>query len=336
MRIGIANGSASGEKTLRQIITGTHRHVVAWVAHSGADTISRCAEDTPDAILLDLVMPGMNAAETTRRIMRTTPCAIIIVSESIRNNPARIFEAMGAGAVDAIDAPEVDPAINRTGADALVRKLDIIGKLVRPAEVGSSLKKSGPQKPAGLPLVVIGASAGGPAALAAVLRPLPKDFSPAVIMIQHVNPRFTGGLVEWLGQQSPLPVHVADEGTRPQPGVVLLAAREEHLILTSANRLGYTSAPAECSYRPSIDVFLTSVSRHWKGPVVAVLLTGMGRDGAEGLRILRKSGQHTIAQDRQSSAVFGMPKAAADLDAATEILGLDKIGPRLANMFPAA
>jgi two-component system response regulator WspF len=112
-----------------------------------------------------------------------------------------------------------------------------------------------------------------------------------------------------------------------------VAAREEHLILTSPNRLGYTRAPAETSYRPSVDVFFKSVDHFWQGEVVAVLLTGMGRDGAEGLRLLRGSGYHTIAQDRFSSAVYGMPKAAADLGAATEILALDKIGPRLANIF---
>ena len=99
-------------------------------------------------------------------------------------------------------------------------------------------------------------------------------------------------------------------------------------------RAGFNIVISSRSYRPSVDVFLKSVDHFWKGEVIAVLLTGMGRDGAEGLRILRESGHRTIAQDKQTSAVFGMPKAAADLKAAGEILALDKIGPRLANMFP--
>jgi chemotaxis response regulator CheB len=139
-------------------------------------------------------------------------------------------------------------------------------------------------------------------------------------------------LADWLGQQTPLHVRVTQEGDWPQPGTVLLAGTEHHLVFASPTRLSYTRHPLECSYRPSVDTFFKSVSRHWRGRVIGVLLTGMGRDGAEGLKELRDQGHHTIAQDKFSSAVYGMPKAAAELDAATEILALDKIGPRLTNM----
>ncbi len=165
-------------------------------------------------------------------------------------------------------------------------------------------------------LVVLGASAGGPAALASVLSSLPRDFNAAVVIVQHVDPQFSAGLASWLNHHSALPVRLAEEGDRPQIGEVLVAAREEHLVFTSSTRLGYTRVPVELSYRPSVDVFLKSVDHFWKGDVAAVLLTGMGRDGAEGLHVLRASGHHTIAQDRATSAVFGMPKAAADLKAA--------------------
>jgi chemotaxis response regulator CheB len=140
-------------------------------------------------------------------------------------------------------------------------------------------------------------------------------------------------MADWLNQVSPLPVRVIDEGDQPVPGSVLLASTRDHLLLKSADRLGYAPDPADLVYRPSVDVFFHSVSREWRGDVVGVLLTGMGRDGAVGLKTLRDKGWHTIAQDRASSAVYGMPKAAADLDAAVEILALDRIAGRLTGIF---
>ena len=149
-----------------------------------------------------------------------------------------------------------------------------------------------------------------------------------MIVVQHVDTQFAEGLANWLDRQSPLPVRVAREGDRPQAGTVLLAGQDHHLAFASPTRLVYTRQPADCSCRPSIDLFFKSAARFWPGEVIGVLLTGMGRDGAEGLRALRARGHHTIAQDRLSSAVYGMPAAAAELGAAAEILALDKIGPQ--------
>lgn len=182
-------------------------------------------------------------------------------------------------------------------------------------------------------LLVIGASAGGPAALVKVLSALPADFPAAVVVIQHVDEEFAIGMAEWLSQQSPLPVRVALEGDRPEPGKVLLAATQDHLALNNAGVLGYTPNPKDYVYRPSVDVFFQSVCRFWRGEAVGVLLTGMGRDGAIGLKALRDTGWHTIAQDQATSAVYGMPKAAATLNAAVDILALEQIGPTLAKLF---
>lgn len=182
-------------------------------------------------------------------------------------------------------------------------------------------------------LVAIGASAGGPAALAAVLRSLPKDFPAAVVIVQHVDARFAQGMAEWLSQHSSLPVRVVSEGDRVTAGTILLAGTDDHLTLTGVDRLGYTSEPRRCSYRPSIDVFFQSVSQHWLGDAIGVLLTGMGKDGAVGLKVLRNKGHHTIAQDQASSAVYGMPKAAATLDAAMDILPIERIAARLVDLL---
>jgi chemotaxis response regulator CheB len=182
-------------------------------------------------------------------------------------------------------------------------------------------------------LVAIGASAGGPAALAIVLKALPRDFSAAIVIIQHVDSQFASGMADWLGQQSALPVRVAEEGDHPVAGSVLIACTQDHLKLHAAGRLVYTPDPVEYVYRPSVDVFFQSVSKQWRGGVIGVLLTGMGRDGALGLKALRDKGHHTIAQDEASSVVYGMPKEAAKLEAAVDILPVTGIAPRLIDLL---
>jgi chemotaxis response regulator CheB len=139
-------------------------------------------------------------------------------------------------------------------------------------------------------------------------------------------------MADWLHQHSLLPVMVAREGQCPAPGTVLLAGTDDHLTLKSRGRLGYTHEPDDCAYRPSVDVFFQSVGLQWPGKAVGVLLTGMGNDGAQGLKGLRSRGHHTIAQDEATSAVYGMPKAAAMLDAAIDILAMDRIASRLIEL----
>jgi len=178
-------------------------------------------------------------------------------------------------------------------------------------------------------LVAIGASAGGPAAVSAVLRGLPRDFPASIVIVQHVDREFVRGMSEWLSEQSGQSVSVAQEGETPEMGRVLVAGAAGHLALKSASRLGYTEEPRHSAYRPSVDVFFESVSRMWVGDVIGVLLTGMGKDGAVGLKALRDKGHYTIAQDEASSVVYGMPKAAAALNAAVDVLPLDRIADKL-------
>jgi chemotaxis response regulator CheB len=184
-------------------------------------------------------------------------------------------------------------------------------------------------------LLAIGASAGGPSAVAAVLRALPKKFPAAIVVIQHIDEQMAAGMALWLGHQSSLTVRVALEGDRVETGCVLLASTSDHLVLKTPDTVGYTREPREYVYRPSVDVFFQSVARLWRGPAVGVLLTGMGRDGAIGLKALRDQGRYTIAQDETTSAVYGMPKAAARLDAAVDILPLERIAGKLIDVFHA-
>ncbi len=336
MRIAIVNDMMLAVEALRRVVAGAREHQLAWIAHDGAEAVQLCARDTPDLVLMDLIMPKMDGVEATRRIMAKTPCAILVVTASVSGNCSKVFEAMGAGALDAVNTPALESAGAGLGASALVDKIETVRRLIGARASRTSVPPQRALRDAvgaqGC-LIGIGASAGGPAALAKVLANLPAEFPAALIIVQHVDAQFAQGLAEWLDGQSRLRVRLATAGDRPQMGAVLLAGREAHLVFASPMRLTYTPAPTDCPYRPSIDAFFKSADRFWQGDMIGVLLTGMGRDGAEGLLALRNHGHHTIAQDQQSSVVFGMPKAAADLHAASEILALDKIGRRLTNII---
>jgi chemotaxis response regulator CheB len=335
VRIGIVNDLPMAVEALRRSLAFSPEHRILWTAGDGAEAVALCAQQTPDLVLMDLIMPGMDGVEATRQIMARSPCAILVVTASVGANSWRVFEAMGNGALDAVDTPELGLGDGREAAASLLRKIDTIGKLIgeRPRR---SLPSREARKVTGDRLIAIGASSGGPGALAKLLGGLPADLNAAVVIVQHIDRQFSAGMADWLSRYSPLPVRLADEGEHPVPGVVLLAGTDDHLVFKSANRLGYTSDPADHVHRPSVDVFFDSVNRYWEGEVYGVLLTGMGRDGAVALKAMRDKGHYTVAQDEASSAVYGMPKAAAELQAAVEVLPLSGIAPRLSQLVAGA
>lgn len=332
MKIGIVNDSPAAVAALRRALAQDASLTLAWVAADGAEGVSRAARDTPDLILMDLLMPVMDGVEATRRIMAATPCPIVVVTTDVERNTRLVFDAMGHGAIDAVDTPTlVEPDAQRAAAP-LLRKIRTVASLVggqsrQPAAAPETPRRSTTQR-----LVAIGASAGGPAALATLLGALPAEFPAAIVVVQHVDEAFAAGMAAWLDEQCRLPVRLALDGEAPRPGTVLLAGTNDHLRLTCATQMVYTEQPKDCLYRPSIDVFFDSVATHWAGDATGVLLTGMGRDGAIGLKAMRERGFLTIAQDQASSAVYGMPKAAAALGAAREILPLERIGARLQSV----
>jgi two-component system, chemotaxis family, response regulator WspF len=333
MKIGIVNDMPLAVEALRRALAARHDYDVLWVAQDGAQAVDFCAAQRPDIVLMDLVMPNVDGIEATRRIMARAPCAILIVTVDVGANAWRVYEAMGAGALDAVDTPSLSGPDAHKSIATLIAKIDRIGALVkeRPtpgAAAGAAGSNAATTRDT--PLVAIGASAGGPAALATLLAGLPKDFPAATVIVQHVDAAFAAGMADWLNQQSALPVRIAVEGDRPQAGVVLLAATDDHLHLKLPGVLGYTRTPEETPYRPSVDVFFHSVVARWPARAFGVLLTGMGRDGAIGLKAMRTKGYHTIAQDEATSSVYGMPKAAAALDAAAAILPLPRIAAALA------
>ena len=324
----------AAESMRRAVLLGGHH--VAWIAVDGKQAVAMCARDTPDLVLMDLFMPKMDGAEATRRIMAASPCPILIVTVSVGANAWQVYEAMACGALDAVDTPTLGNGDLSTSAEPLLRKIENIGRrFYKKLPQRSTEKKAAPQpvRVATAGLVAIGSSAGGPAALSELLSRLPKDFSAAVVIIQHIDEQFVDGMADWLGKRSTLPVRVAKESEPLLGGEVLLARASGHLVMRADQRLSYAKAPLGSIYQPSIDVFFKSVCKHWQGSAAGVQLSGMGADGAEGLKAMRDKGFYTIAQDQETSAVYGMPKAAAALGAAVDILPVQDVAAKLVGFL---
>jgi chemotaxis response regulator CheB len=323
-------------ETLRRIVKQESGHEVIWVADNGKNAIEKCAHQVPDLILMDLVMPVMNGVESTRRIMKLSPCPILVVTATVATNSGLVFEAMGAGALDVVATPVVGRARGASGEE-LLKKIDRIGRITgtqdKPVRHRPVVKEGVKPKPGnkGLCLVAIGSSTGGPQALVTLLQALPADFPGCVVVVQHMDEQFSGGLAQWLDSQVKLSVRILREGDRPRPGTVLIPSTDDHVVMRPDKALGYSVEPRENFYHPSVDVFFTSLARYWRGGCIGVILTGMGRDGAEGLLALRQQGHLTIAQDRKSSIVYGMPKAAVELGAARATLPVENIGPAISK-----
>ncbi|MGE0450467.1 MAG: chemotaxis response regulator protein-glutamate methylesterase [Vicinamibacterales bacterium] len=340
MRVAIVNDVPLAVEALRRVVTSVSSYDVAWIATDGEQAVARCAEDVPDVILMDLMMPRMDGAEATRRIMQQSPCAILVVTATVGGHAGKVFEAMGFGALDAVDTPVLGPSGDPSGAGPLLAKIAMLGRLIAPGPARAASAVAQPLRSsvigAEVPLVAIGASTGGPAALARVLGGVPRGLSAAIAIVQHVDEQFAPGLASWLKNRTGHDVAAIAAGDRPQADRVLIASTNDHLVLTPDGTYRYTAEPADYPYRPSVDVFLRSVIRTWRGPAIGVLLTGMGSDGAEGLLGFKQAAWHTIAQDQATSVVFGMPKAAARLNAAIEVLPVDEIGPAIVRAVEGA
>lgn len=330
MKIAIANDVAMAAEALRRVVASTAEHQVLWIARTGLEAVQLCAEQRPDLILMDLNMPELDGVEATRQIMQQSPCAILVVTGRPQDNVNQVFRALGAGALDVTATPVLQGGMS--GDLELLAKIKTIGKLIRHsigAETATRNGNGAPERKEPQPtmLVAIGASTGGPLAVSKMLAGWVAPPHCAIVVVQHIDENFAPHFAKWLGEQLAMPVRVIEHGEELQGGSVLVAKTNDHLVLDHHYRLSYDAEPRDYAYRPSVDVFFHCVAQHWRGEAVGVLLTGMGRDGGDGLLAMRRAGKTTIAQDQASSAVYGMPRAAAELDAAQFILPLDKIGP---------
>src|SRR5262249_11060701 len=328
MRIAIVNDLALAREVLRRVVLSAPGCSVAWMAVDGDEAVRKAAEDHPDAILMDLIMPRVDGAEATRQSRRHSPCPALVVTAPVSGDDVLVLQAMGAGALDAVETPTLGPGGTLSNAPPLLVRLERL-RAVRAGVHAPLPPPTGTPSGDLPPVVAIGVSTGGPDALAEVIAAFPAAFPAAVLIAQHIAPEYAPSLATRLGACCTLPVRPAKDGDAVVPGVVLLAASNDHLELGPDRKLRYTPHPRDDPYRPSADVLFASLAARGPRSGVGVLLTGMGTDGAEGLGRLRAAGWHTIAQDETSCVVYGMPKAAAEKRAAVEVLPLAQIGPAI-------
>lgn len=335
MKVAIVNDSRAAAEVLRRILSEQPDFEVVWTAFSGEEAVRLALAERPDIVLMDLIMPGMDGAETTREIMEKAPCVIVVVTATTVGNRSLVFEAMGYGALDAVNTPTLSRDGDMAGAAPLLQKLRTVARLVqpmyddRPAQSMSRQTVRPGQDSNRLPIVAIGASTGGPQALAQVVSHLPAHLPAAVLIAQHVDHQFAPALADWLQHHSALPVRIARNKEVVSASGIWLAGSADHLVYDPDGLLRYTQHPRDTPYRPSADALFGSLAEPHRGVRIGVLLTGMGRDGAAGLLAMRNAGALTIAQNAASCVVYGMPKAAVELKAASEVLTLDAIGPRI-------
>lgn len=302
--------------------------VIASV-HSGLEAIAALGRQRPDVVTMDIHMSGMDGFETTRQIMETRPLPIVIVSGSYHPTEVeRTFRVLEAGAVAAIEKP---PGVRHPNHEAAVLKLINTVKAMAEVRVVRRWAKQRmeargavpvvvlPESTAGVRLVVIGASTGGPPVLHTLLAGLPKPYPLPIVIVQHISAGFVQGLADWLNTTTGMPVRLARHGEEVQPGTAYIAPDGSQLRIECNGRLFCGQEPAEHGLRPSVSFLFRSVSHNFGAQAVGVLLTGMGRDGAEELKLMRDKGATTIAQDAESSIVHGMPGEAIRLGAATHV-----------------
>lgn len=317
---------------LQRVLARTPDISVVGTALNGREALPLVASLSPDVICVDLHMPVMNGLEFTRAVMASTPRPILVVSVSVEPGAPGVFKLLEAGAVDVLAKPGVLEADDASfaaefatkvrvlaGVRVFRRRLDAVGV---PPAIGPMT--AGPPK-----LAVLGASTGGPQALQQILGALPAGFPLPLVCIQHIGGEFLPELLAWLGQTTPLAVGLARAGEYPEPGSVHFPPADKHLEFDRAGRFVLSQSPPYGGHRPSVTVSMKAAARQFGASTVGVLLTGMGRDGAEGLSSIAQVGGLTIAQDEATSVVFGMPGEAVALGAARHVLPLEQIAPAL-------
>jgi two-component system chemotaxis response regulator CheB len=340
IKVLVVDDTAVTRLLLVHLLNGDPRIEVMAAVNDGQAALDFVQQGKPDVVLMDIHMPRMDGFEATRRIMETQPVPIVICTATADpNEVATTFRLMEAGAVACVakpvghDHPQFEPlAQNLLQTIKLMSEVKVVrrwaqGRLApppRPLEL-----KSGA---GGIQCIGMGASTGGPPVLQTILAGLPKDFPVPILIVQHITQGFLSGLMEWLNQTTGLQVHVAAHGISPLAGHVYLAPDDYHLGLSPSGRLMLAREEPESGLRPAVSYLFRSLAQNGGAKAVGVLLSGMGRDGAAELKLMRERGAYTIAQDRESSVIHGMPGAAIELGAASQVLPADKIADALVTL----
>ena len=326
MKVGIAGLGASSRERLSRFLATLSSTRVVFSLSEEEDVIKACLLHRPQVLLMGLEHGSSLTVALTRELIAATGVSILLMESQSNPNFALIYDILGAGAQDVARVPgESDPQ----GPDAwqeLKNRLDTLRALIGSNRRIPRLSATNSMR---VPIVAVGASTGGPQALKTLLSGLPKDFPFSIVVVQHLDPHFYEGLASWLDRATSLTVLPLLEEAWPEPGVVWVAARAEHVVYGRDFKLRFSSGRQDLVSRPSIDVLFESLAQQPDAAACGILLTGMGRDGAQGLLALRKAGVQTLAQDEASSVIYGMPRVANELGAATEVLSIDQIAPAL-------
>ncbi len=354
-RVLIVDDSVVYREFLAHILASDPQIEIAGAVQDGAEALEAVTTLRPDVITMDINMPGMDGYDVTRRIMESSPTPIVVVSAADDTGEVEMsFRAMESGALAVVPKPRGgDSPVSVSQSRELVLMVKLMAevkvvrrwsrKIVPPAAV------TGPQVARGLDgtlprpqrmqngswpceAVLIGASTGGPLPIKTILSVLPFDFPAAVLVVQHIAAGFGVGFAEWLGGESRLPVHVALEGEPIMPGHVYIAPDEAHMGVREGPRIILGHGEPENGLRPSVSHLFRSAAKIYGKKAVGILLSGMGRDGAEELKGLRDIGAVTFIQDRVSCVVFGMPGEAARLGGASYTMSPEAIASAIVNL----
>lgn len=336
IKILLADDSLLVRTVLRDALVPFNDIVIIGEAANGADAVTMTENLKPDIIIMDIIMPVMGGLEATEAIMARCPTPILILSSTLEETDVKLaFTAIKKGALDIMGKPSGVNQLQNDFVARLVEKIRLLSRIrvihhinrPRARQCTPAPKLGGDRS-----ILAIGASTGGPKAVMSIVKSLPADFKAAVFIVQHISSGFARGFAQWLDMECALPVRLAVSGQLPRGGEVLVAPTDSQMMMEGDHLLLTDSPPVNCC-KPSIDVFFTSLAETKGAQTVSVLLTGMGRDGAQGLALLRENGSATIVQDEKSCAVFGMPKAAIALNAADEILPLSEIPSAITRIF---
>lgn len=335
IKILLVEDSQTAQAALKKILIQQPDFEIVGMAKDGVEGFSMFQSFTPDIVCTDLVMPNMNGLDLTKKIMATAPKPVLVISDAVgKGDEANVFSLLEAGALDVIQKPRGEDFSSMS--DELIKKIRVLSGVVVfskkgvgpvPQKTESSSLKNSP-----IEIVVIGASTGGPPALNEILAEIPSNFSKPIVIVQHITVGFTGGLIDWLNDICSLKVQFANEGEKPTKGNIYFPQENVHLGIDSSGKFKYDNSPPYKGHRPAVNETFVSFGKHYKNQMLAVLLTGMGDDGANGMKVCRDNGAYTIAQDEASSVVYGMPRVAKELGAAMEVLSLREIVKKIHSL----
>ncbi|WP_372368245.1 chemotaxis-specific protein-glutamate methyltransferase CheB [Candidatus Uabimicrobium sp. HlEnr_7] len=320
---------------LKKMLSYSPEIEVVGTAQSGQEALELIPLCQPDVICTDLHMENINGEELTKIIMERDPRPILVISSSVQNeDKTNLFRLLEAGAIDFFAKPKAGLNPNNTElVQKLIRKIKILSGVVPIRKRLTTRQLSPIQNAPNNKIIIIGASTGGPVAIKSILSQLPQNFPAAIICIQHISKGFLQGFIDWLSTSCKLPIKTMKIGEKPQSGNVYFPLEGHHLQLSKDGTFYSNKGSLENEHCPSISKAFQSAAQHYKKNTIAVLLTGMGDDGASGLKKVQLLGGVTIAQNEESCIVFGMPQEAIKIGAAQHIVPLKEIPVILSNLI---